>query len=608
MWHLGYEFNGDRSKGTFAQDRPGSAGKIAAHACSLGAQVALYAIIGEDVSGNCLKKLLQLWNVSSGYIITDKSRPTVVRNRLYSIDVEPEAPAPLVRFDEVCRNALSQDVKEKLRKSINTDADVHCIVIADFGIGTITSDLICFLGKLAKDKGVPLVIYPARASCDKYMSIPVADKPPIAVLCPNAEEAWFFAQGTSESSDIQIEARRNAVYGSLLERYNFFNLFVVRGGSQGVTLLERAETFPKMGNVSTIRPHPNSYKKVNSVDTGTTFVSSFAVALSGGFSYYEAAAFANFVGGLQNEEPPEEIVTLEDIMMNLSARMIPVVKWEGTEVIGGKEFQKISSIMQDLINKGGIYLSDAVEKFPCLPEVLPIVAVAQKSVTMITNISKLIQNRLHSENVLLVIYGESRTGKTELARSLHDYFERKGNFKEAHCNRDKLEDVLSLIESCNGGDTVLLDELGQETAIGLRGALVDVLDKLRKSKNDIIIIAATSIRPEKVEANDVFKRFNGPFEVAPLREVRENIPYLIACEAQIWNNANPGQYVSSITVGALQALLFHEYPNNFKDLSTFVQSAFVAATTGHIRLQHLPESVKRPGSEEEDGIDINFVF
>jgi len=386
-----------------------------------------------------------------------------------------------------------------------------------------------------------------------------------------------------------------------------FNIFAVRCGQQGLALVERSKVYPRIGSHFTINAYPVIPKSINAVGRGVIFVASFAVSLSGGFNYLEAAAFANFAANLQSQKKAEDIIKGEEIVGNITTGILPSTEWQEKVLIGGKEFQEISNILQDLVTTGAIYLNSGVPKYPSSSGILPIVTVAQQSVDLISGIQKLMQSRPHSGNILLLLYGESRSGKSELAHSLHYYFERRGIFRTVHCNRDNIEIVLKEIKACKEGDTLLLDELGQEAASDVRDKLVDILDELRKAAKDIIVIATTSIPPEKIKNNDVFKRFRGPFEIPPIRYIKGNIPYLIVCAAKKWND-KPGHYIHSISEGALRLLMTYDYPNNFADLENFTTHMFDSSTEGYIRLQHLPDAIRKAPFGEEDGIDIRFVF
>lgn len=605
-WPSSYEFDDDCDSGAFSVDRPGSAAKIAAHVSSLGATVSLHSVIGTDEEGERLKQLLESWSVPTTNLIPNETQPTVVRNRIYLL--EPHSKEPIFRFDRLPRTPLSEEVAQRLCGSIEEAIpSASCVIVADFGISCITSHFINFLAGLAKHHNIPLVVYPTRVP-SKYRAALTADRPSIIALCPNWEEALFLGLSVSDEIGQPKEGDLETVCQSLVERFASFNVFVIRRRDKGTAVIQRDERFPRMARIFTFDACPVAPTLLSSpVGRGAVFVGSFALSLAGGFTCLEASAFANFIGGLQSQKRAEEIITREDVLSHLRVGKTPVTVKHDKGVVG-EEFQKIRDILASLVTKGGIYLDEGIERFPSSPEFLPIIIAAQKTKQIVSSICDIMEKRSSLQNELFLIYGDSRSGKTEMARSLHDYLQREGKLKEAHCNLEPLSEVMGKISSLETGDTLLLDEIGQPGANELREGLLHILDKLKKSKRDVMIIATTSTHPKDFKKKDVFRRFRGPYEIPLLKESKENIPYLIAALAQKWNTEHEESQVYSISESALRLLLSYDYPNNLGDLDHFVKYAFEHTTEGSVRIQHLPLELTKLLYGEEDGIAINLIF
>ncbi|MBA7625790.1 Bifunctional protein HldE [subsurface metagenome] len=606
-WRTSYEFDDDRDSSTFCADRPGSTAKIAAHISSFGAEALLYGVTGSDEEGECLKRLLESYHISTKNLVIDEVQPTVVRNRVYS--TEPISELPIFRFDRLQRAPLSGVVLEKLSKSIENDISrVNCVIVADFGISCVTPDLLHFLGKLAKRQNIPLVVYPTRVP-SKYRAVPMAHRPTTTALCPNWEEALFLAKSISDEIGQPKEGDLEDVCRSIIERFPYFKVFVIRRRNEGIAVIERDERFPRIANIFTLGACPvDPALCSNPTGRGTVFTGSFALSLAGGFTCLEASTFANYVAGLQSKKRAEEIIMGEEILSHLTIGSTPVLGWAYKGMVGDTESQKIRDIVKSLVEKGGIYLSEAVSVFPSHPEFLPIITAAPKSDQLISSISDIMKKRSPLQNVLFLIYGDSRSGKTQLARSLHGFLQREGELEVVHCNADTLSEVTRRIDSLEKGDTLLLDEIGEQRAARLRGGLLHVLDKLKDSKDDIVIIATTSTHPKEFKRKDIFKRFRGPYEIPSLKQSKENIPYLVAALSQRWNNEHEEPQIYSISEGTLRILLSHDYPNNLGDLDHFVKYALERATEGSVQIEHLPPELTKLSHEKEDGIDINFVF
>jgi two-component system, NtrC family, response regulator AtoC len=219
-------------------------------------------------------------------------------------------------------------------------------------------------------------------------------------------------------------------------------------------------------------------------------------------------------------------------------------------------------------------------------------------------------SRVARHNTIVLITGDSGTGKEVLARAIHRMSPRaehsfiaincaaipehlleselfghvKGAFTGATADR------AGLFELAHEG-TLLLDEIG-DLPLDLQSKLLRVLeeDQIRRvggrepKKVDVRVIAATAKPLEQaVEQGqfraDLFYRLNVVrLHLPPLRERPEDVPALVAHFAR--QAASKLGHPVSLTPAALAALTHHPWPGNVRELRNAVERAAVLGTGG----------------------------
>jgi two-component system response regulator FlrC len=213
--------------------------------------------------------------------------------------------------------------------------------------------------------------------------------------------------------------------------------------------------------------------------------------------------------------------------------------------------------------------------------------------------------RVALTDATVLISGESGTGKEVLARAVHEGSERaKGPFIALNCAampESMLESILfgyekgaftgahqsrpGKFEQANGG-TLLLDEI-TEMPIELQAKLLRVLQEREVERLggsglidlDVRVIATTNRKlTEEVAAGrfreDLFYRLNVfPIELPPLRDRIDDIAPLV----KRFMGNHGGDRLLSLTDGALEKLLGHQWPGNIRELDNCIQRAIILA-------------------------------
>lgn len=234
--------------------------------------------------------------------------------------------------------------------------------------------------------------------------------------------------------------------------------------------------------------------------------------------------------------------------------------------------------------------------------------------------------RLAQTDLSVLLVGETGTGKSRLARLLHDLSPRRGRaFVAVNCAslpEPLLESELfghvkgsftgatetraGLFEEAHQG-TIFLDEIDTLSPL-MQAKLLGVLQDreirrvgANKTKPvDIRVLAASNQDMQSLLAaerfrQDLYYRINGVrLHIPPLRERREDIEPLL--ERMLAQHAKKHAGVRlKLTAGARARVLAYDYPGNVRQLVSLVeQMAAFAARDGSIDVADLPEDLLEP--------------
>ncbi len=254
------------------------------------------------------------------------------------------------------------------------------------------------------------------------------------------------------------------------------------------------------------------------------------------------------------------------------------------------------------------------EKELFYPDVEGIVAESYEMKRVLATALKVAKSRAS-----VLITGETGTGKELIARFIHRYSPRKdkpfipvnvaaipetlieselfGHVKGAFT--DAVKDRKGYFQMADGG-TIFLDEIG-ELPLNLQPKLLRALQEgeffpvgsSKPVKVDIRVIAATNknLEEEVRKGNfreDLYYRLNViHIHIKPLRERREDIPYLLAHFLKKFSQKE-GKKIHGFTREAYEALIRYDYLGNVRELENIVERAVVMAQGDLITTDDLP--------------------
>ncbi|MEW5746064.1 MAG: sigma-54 dependent transcriptional regulator [Nitrospirota bacterium] len=225
-------------------------------------------------------------------------------------------------------------------------------------------------------------------------------------------------------------------------------------------------------------------------------------------------------------------------------------------------------------------------------------------------------------DVPVLIQGESGTGKELVANAIHRLSQRNTKqFVKINCaaipdtlfeselfghERGAFTGATELrkgkFEYASGG-TIFFDEIG-DIPVALQPKLLRVLEDntiTRLGGNTPVrvdvrgIYATRKSLKESVAAGafreDLFYRINiVPIALPPLRERKEDIPYLIDHFLKLFKERLNKTEVR-LSQFAYDALLAYSYPGNVRELKHAIERAVVLSKDGVIDLRHLPDEI-----------------
>ncbi len=222
-------------------------------------------------------------------------------------------------------------------------------------------------------------------------------------------------------------------------------------------------------------------------------------------------------------------------------------------------------------------------------------------------------------NATVLITGESGTGKELIARAIHYNSPRKtkplitvncpsipenlieselfGHIKGAFTGA--IRDKKGQFEQADGG-SIFLDEIG-DLRENLQAKLLRVLQEhefqrvggSKTIKVDVRIIAATNrnleqLIKEKRFREDLYYRLSVvPIKIAPLRERKEDIPFLIDFFIKKYSKGKNFK----VSAEAIKLLQVYDWPGNVRELENIIERIITLATNLEITVSSIPDHI-----------------
>ncbi|MCX7930198.1 MAG: D-glycero-beta-D-manno-heptose-7-phosphate kinase [Chlorobi bacterium] len=255
--------------------RLGGAANVAHNLRTLGAQVLLCGVVGNDSNGAELLRLADELGIETKGVITDAERPTTVKTRVIGNSQQ------LLRLDREARAPIGARIVEHIMSALDHTQGIAAVILEDYNKGVLTPAIIEQVIEWARQRALPVLVDP---KIDNFFAYRGA-----TVFKPNQKEAQQ-ALGTRLDADESIV--RAAV--ELLQRLEAETVLITLG-ARGMMLVERN---------SFHRHIPSVARHVADVSgAGDTVVATLAAMMVAGARVWEAATVASIAAGVVCGEP-----------------------------------------------------------------------------------------------------------------------------------------------------------------------------------------------------------------------------------------------------------------------------------------------------------------
>jgi len=248
----------------------GGAGNVVRNLAALGAAATFIGIAGDDEPGREVKSLLGELDGVSMTLITDKSRPTTIKERFISGGQQ------LLRVDREVSDAPAPSIDKKLRKAAEKAIpDAAALVLSDYDKGALSRETVAALIETARQNNVPVIVDPKGDDYSWYAGA--------YLITPNTAELGIASRLPADGDDAVIAAARQ-----LQEKCRLENILVTRS-ARGMTLVGPRDT----------RHFDAEAREVFDVSgAGDTVVATLAAARAGGVPLDRAVRLANVAAGI----------------------------------------------------------------------------------------------------------------------------------------------------------------------------------------------------------------------------------------------------------------------------------------------------------------------
>jgi rfaE bifunctional protein kinase chain/domain len=276
---------------------PGGAINVAINARSLGAEVFLTGVIGDDAPGQQLRQGVEELGMHHEGLLTDSLRPTSTKTRILAGSSQI-VQQHIVRIDRVDASEVREPCKSKMLDYIKQILpSIDAVVLSDYANGVISPDIIGTCIPMARELDKVIVV-DSHGSLFRFQGV--------TALTPNQPEAELTLKVT-----IRTQEELDAAGQHLLEGSHAKGVLITRG-SEGMSLFEK----DKEPTHIPIYAMPNASEIVDTNGAGDTVAATFTLALTAGATMGEAAYIANAaaarvvrrLGCASNT--PEELVSL----------------------------------------------------------------------------------------------------------------------------------------------------------------------------------------------------------------------------------------------------------------------------------------------------------
>jgi rfaE bifunctional protein kinase chain/domain len=253
---------------------PGGAANSAVNLASLGAQVSLVSVVGNDEAGNELRTKLDALGVDTRSLLTAENLQTTTKVRILAGHAHSNR-QQVIRIDyedsPITDDALRARLLSELKGRVS---DASAVIVSDYNYGVVDDAEIELLRGVKRS--VPVLV-DSRFRLTSLTGLTAAT--------PNEDELeQIIKEPIGSQEHLESAATK-------LRKHLDYQALLVTRGPQGMMLLEENTPPLHVAAVGATQP-------VDVTGAGDTVIATFALALASGASFSEAACLANYAGGI----------------------------------------------------------------------------------------------------------------------------------------------------------------------------------------------------------------------------------------------------------------------------------------------------------------------
>lgn len=271
----------------------GGACNVAENIAALGCCVAGVFIVGQDIAGNEICRLLKERSILDSFVLQPNDTETIRKVRIVA------AGQQIARLDYsdhyVCNDEITASLIAQFARGINW-ADI--VIISDYDKGTCSDKLCRLLIGKCKSANIPVIVDPKGRNWNKYKG---AD-----IITPNMKEINTYVGMEIDNSDSSVEK----AFANLHKTLGVANLLITRS-EQGMSLI----------NDEGVKHMPAEGKEVFDVSgAGDTVVATLATVLDKNLgNLNQAVKVANIAAGIVIAKRGTAVVTMKELQEAISS-------------------------------------------------------------------------------------------------------------------------------------------------------------------------------------------------------------------------------------------------------------------------------------------------
>ncbi|MAO46425.1 MAG: D-glycero-beta-D-manno-heptose-7-phosphate kinase [Crocinitomicaceae bacterium] len=277
---------------TGKDSRIGGAGNVARNILSLGAKVRLASVIGNDISGKYLLKLLQKKGINSDAVIEEHARTTTVKTRII------KGHEHLLRIDEETTNPISDSSLNNLKVQISNQlqcGEIDVIIIEDYDKGVMSKNLAEFIITNANELNIPITVDPKLINFHFYKNA--------TLFKPNLKELKEGLETEINPDNLQgLNSAVEKLHSQLNPTISLTTL-----GSNGMWLHSPSS------NTSHLHEKGINREVIDVSGAGDTVIATASLMLAAGASLNDIAKVSNIAGGLVVEQSGVVTINLDSL-------------------------------------------------------------------------------------------------------------------------------------------------------------------------------------------------------------------------------------------------------------------------------------------------------